>query len=267
MILFMDLDGTLLSDDKDLTPGNLSAIQEALRAGHQAVIASGRPLASAKILAKELGLDKEGCYVIAYNGGEIYDTYRQQSIFRKSIPLPYVKWVFEEAQKRGLHCQTYSQTSVLAEQDNERLRYYMERTNIPLVLTDDVTRILTEEPVKMIVIDEDHRKLEQYLQETSAWAAGKLDRIFSNPMYLEHVACGISKGRAVTMLCEKLKIPLSQAIAAGDEENDLSMIEAAGTGVVMRNAAKEIQAHADYVTERDNNHDGIAEIIHKFMLK
>lgn len=266
MILFTDLDGTLLRDDKALTEENRAAIHEALACGHQIVIATGRPLASGKILARELGLNRDGCYVIAYNGGEIYDTFRQESIYKKTIPLPYVEWTFRESQARGLHCQTYTETSVLAERENARLTYYMERTNIPLTLTENAAAFLAEEPVKMIVIDEDHEKLLRYKADTDAWAAGKVDRIFSQPMYLEHVAPGVSKGRAVVMLCEKLGIPLKDAVAAGDEQNDLSMIEAAGIGVVMKNAAADIRAHADYVTEKDNNHNGIAEVIHRFML-
>lgn len=63
-IFFTDLDGTLLNDRKEITPGNRAAISEALSAGHKIVIATGRPLASARIQAERLGLTGEGCYAI-----------------------------------------------------------------------------------------------------------------------------------------------------------------------------------------------------------
>lgn len=53
----------------------------------------------------------------------------------------------------------------------------------------------------------------------------------------------------------------------GDAENDISMIRAAHIGCAMRNAEEEVKQAADYITENDNNHDGVAEIIHKFVLK
>ena len=67
-VLFTDLDGTLLNDAKEVTPGNQAAIDEALAKGHKIVVCTGRPLASAKVCAAKAGLDKEGCYVICFNG-------------------------------------------------------------------------------------------------------------------------------------------------------------------------------------------------------
>ena len=73
-ILFLDLDGTLLNDRKEITAGNRRAIREALDRGHRIVITSGRPLKSS--------LAREGCYVIAYNGGAVYDCSRGETIHR-----------------------------------------------------------------------------------------------------------------------------------------------------------------------------------------
>ena len=73
-IFFSDLDGTLLNDHQEITAGNQAAISEALAAGHKIVIATGRPLASARIQAERLKLTGEGCYAITYNGGLIYDS-------------------------------------------------------------------------------------------------------------------------------------------------------------------------------------------------
>ena len=76
----------------------------------------------------------------------------------------------------------------------------------------------------------------------------------------------MNKGAAVTALCRQLGIDIRDSVAAGDENNDVSMIRAAGVGAAMANAVAAAKAAADYVTERDNNHDGIAEVIRKFFL-
>ena len=73
-ILFTDLDGTLLNDQKQISEGNLAAIRQALDLGHKVVISTGRALASAKKQAETLGLTMPGCYIIAFNGACIYDS-------------------------------------------------------------------------------------------------------------------------------------------------------------------------------------------------
>ena len=72
-ILFADIDGTLLNDQKEIPKENMTAIQKALDLGHYVVVATGRPLDSAKAVAKDLGLMMQGCYLIAYNGAIVYD--------------------------------------------------------------------------------------------------------------------------------------------------------------------------------------------------
>ena len=85
-ILFTDLDGTLLNDQKEITPETQKAIDQALAAGHKIVVTTGRPLASGLTCAEKAGLVKEGCYVIAFNGGQIYDPFHKKTIYGKTIP-------------------------------------------------------------------------------------------------------------------------------------------------------------------------------------
>ena len=85
-VLFTDLDGTLLNDSKEVTPGNQAAIDEALAKGHKIVVCTGRPLASARACAAKAGLDKEGCYVICFNGGQMKKQFMAKR-FREKLRL------------------------------------------------------------------------------------------------------------------------------------------------------------------------------------
>lgn len=96
---------------------------------------------------------------------------------------------------------------------------------------------------------------------------GTVRGFFSTENFLEIVPDGVSKGVAVKWLCEYLDIPLENSVAAGDAPNDVEMLQAACVGAVMKNAYEGMDRYATYVTERDNNHDGVAEIIEKFILK
>lgn len=266
-ILFLDLDGTLLNDDRLVSPGNMAAIQKALSHNHKIVIATGRPLVSARAFSEELGLTAEGCYVIAYNGGQIFDLHQKKSLFKKTIPMEYVRRIFDDAYADHLHCQTYDDTYILTEKDTPALHEYKKLTKVQTVIVDDITKALPEEPVKLIVMSFEHpEELISFRNRTAGWAAGKVDRFFSCPQYLEYVTPGVSKGAAIKILSRHLNIPMSDTIAVGDAENDITMLEAAAVGVVMKNAAPEMKKYGNYVTRHDNNHDGVAEIIEKFLL-
>lgn len=269
-ILFSDLDATLLNDSKDIEPGTREAIDEMLAQGHIFTACTGRPLASALGVVKMFGLDKEGCYVAAYNGGVLYDPFRQKVIAYHSVPIPVVRRMFGEAHKAGLYIHTYDRTrddAVMACRRTPELDAYTGHTKLVPVIAKDVLERLKEAPAKMIVISlTDHERLRQFEKEQAGWAGECLNSFFSCEQYLEYCPAGISKGSAVKALCEYLDIPVEHSVAAGDERNDISMLQEAGTGAVPRNAYLEVKAYADYQCEKDNNEGAVGEVIRRFVL-
>ena len=100
----------------------------------------------------------------------------------------------------------------------------------------------------------------------ASWGDDVLDTFFSNDQYVEIVSKGLNKGNALLQMAEILGVDRENTISAGDAGNDLQMIEAAGLGCAMSNATDEIKAAAGYITERNNNECGVAEIIDRFIL-
>lgn len=266
--LFLDLDGTLLNDAKEITPGNRAAISQALEAGHKVIITTGRPLPSAVWQAESLGMTKPGCYVIAYNGGVIYDMGARKTIFQRTIPLDLVQKAFAGANRRGIHIQTYDEQYVLVEPrcDDAHLSLYCEKTNMKFRVIASV-EALEQEPSKLLAVDFDHpAPLEEYRRWLSGWAENKLDSFFSCGQLLEIVPHGLNKGTALAETAELLGILPENTVAAGDAANDLPMLRAAHVGVGMCNGTDEVKAAADYITLRDNNHDAIEEVIENLIL-
>ena len=267
-MLFLDLDGTLLNDAKQITEGNRAALDQTLERGHDVVITTGRPLSSALIQAHNLGLDRPGCYLIAYNGAVIYDWAKKEQIFNRALSYEAVYKVFDKANAMGLHIQTYDTWKVLVEGrcDDAAVRRYCGLIRMDFRVIGDVRRDLAEEPVKCLIIDYDCQtellKLQEWIR---THMESEVDCFFSCDQYLEVVPKGMSKGEAVKMLCAVLGVEIENAVAVGDAANDLSMIEAAGIGVAMANGTDQVKAAADYVTTRDNNHDGIAEVVERFL--
>ncbi|MDO4621165.1 MAG: Cof-type HAD-IIB family hydrolase [Lachnospiraceae bacterium] len=268
MILFTDADDTLLTPDKQITKANAEAVSRALEAGHRIVITTGRALAATLPLIRRLGLEREGCYAISFNGAQIWDCGKKKTVFRKALSQEDTIWLFEEAEKAGIHCQAYDETSVISRRDNLNFQKYCEVQKIPGKLDPEIPYSLKEPTVKLLFIDyEKPERAAAFRNHIMEQAGDRLSLFFSNPYYVECVCAGISKGFAVHYLSELTGIPMSHTIAAGDSENDISMIREAGIGCAVANAEEAVKKAADYITERDCTDSAVAEIIERFMLK
>ena len=269
-ILFSDLDATLLTDQKEIQKDTRQALQELLAQGDLFAACTGRPLQSARAVARQYGLDQAGCYIVAYNGGVIYDPSKDRIISYASVPLTTVHRLFLQAERAGLYIHTYDRKddTVLTYRHRPPLDAYTAHTKLPFRIGKEVLEKLTDPPAKMIVIDlESHQRLQRFREENAEWSRELLNSFFSCEQYLEYCPAGISKGAAVKKLCAYLEIPLEASVAAGDERNDISMLQAAGIGAAPRNAHPAAKEAADYLCVKDNNEGAVGEIIRRFFLE
>ena len=267
-LLFLDLDGTLLNDDKEISAGDMEAIERMLKAGHKVIINSGRPLYSIMVLARKFNFLREGFYISAFNGGLIYDPVNDKRIKNDTLDDEVVRYMFDKAYEMGLHAHTYIDDHVVSERDTRELRFYTERIHMPPLITDDFSKETNGAPPKVIVISLDGKEhLEKYRDVMQAFAdEKKLYCTFSDVRLLEYANPLANKGEAIRFMCRYLGVDISDTVAAGDEENDLPMIETAYVGVCMKNGVEALKDKADYITENTNNECGIKEIIEKFIL-
>lgn len=269
-ILFSDLDGTLLDDDKNVSSEDIGSIHEMINAGHRFVIATGRPVYSAKLVARDLSLYRDGIYLACSNGGVIYDCGSERAISAQTVDAQTVRTLFEAAADRGLHIHTYTDENVVSLRQTRELEVYCDRIRMPFKILDRIPEDLPALPPKCVVMSiapGSRGILERFEKDHRHELSGKIESVFSNDYLLEFLPVGVSKGNAVRMLCSLLDIPVASSIAAGDEANDISMLDAAGIGVVVNNGTKEAKSHADHITERSNNESAVSEIIHRFILK
>ena len=273
-LLFTDLDGTLLTDDKRILDADMAAIEAMLSRGHKLVLCTGRPLTSAKQLAQKYGFDKPGFFLVSFNGGLIYDYATESAILTRYIPVDEVKFIMDAAHRCGMHAHTYSGDLVVSEYETEQLKTYCRLMKMDYVVVKDIREyygefinVVVKPPIKVNIITPfDHSSLVDFRAEMRKTTAGKLFDVFSKPEMLEFSHMQSNKGDAVRFMAEYYKVPLEDTIAVGDEENDCPMIEAACVGVAVANASPVAKAAADYVTANDNNHSAIAEVIEKFVL-
>ena len=265
-IFFFDLDGTLLTSSKQITEGTMDALRKFTDAGNYFCINTGRQIDSAKAVYEGLSLDFKGSFLCGSNGTEIYSVDEGRDVYRTGVPLELVPKILELAKEYDVHCHTYNEDHILSPFDGECLAYYRRVIKTPVIVTDDVLPYLKEPPSKMIAIElHDHDKQECFRVALQELVGDTITLLYSNPYYMEIFPSEAGKGSAVKRLAGILGVDIKDTYAAGDEQNDISMIEAAGCGIAMINGTDIVKKSADVVTTYDNDHDGLVEFILKAM--
>lgn len=261
-IFFFDLDGTLLTTKKDISPRTMDALKKFTDAGNYFCINTGRAIDSAKAVYRGLGLNFQGSFLCGCNGTEIYSVDEEKYVYKTGVPLDLVPVIMDMAKKFDIHWHTYNDTHIVTSMNDECMDYYRRVIKTPLLVTDDVVKELTSPPPKMIAIElHDKEKQENFRKALDEVVGDKLTLLYSSPYYLEIFPKEAGKGSAVKKLAEILGVPIGNTYAAGDEENDISMLEAAGVGVAMLNAKDAVKKVSNMITVYDNDHDGLADII------
>lgn len=262
-LFFTDLDGTLLTDEKMISPKTMEAIDAYIKAGNKFIIASGRPFNNIREVVKRTGLDRyQNLLLICYNGSVVYDCGAEKFLVDLRLNPEDVMHIIDTAEEMGIHCQTYSSEKVLSRHQGVETDYYAKQTQMEYIFDDDILSHLDEFPHKALAISMDDReKLNRLKEKLAPWMEGKLTTVFSCPEYLEFVDYRSGKGSAVRYVCDLYNVPVAEAYAAGDANNDFSMLTAVGNSIAMINGSDEVKAISSIVTKQDNNHDGLAEIL------
>ncbi len=257
-----DLDGTILTKEKKISPKTMEALRRFVDAGNRFAICTGRDINSGRAVYDGLGLNLPGSFVMAYNGGQIYDVDKDETIYRVGIEQDLIREIFELAKKHDIYVHTYNDEYILSPFGGECLDFYRIVIKTPVKDGADALDYMDVPPCKVICIElHDHEKQERFRMAAEDAFGDRLKLMYSNPYYLELIPKQSGKGEAMIRLCEHLGIPVRNSIAAGDGDNDISMIQAAGLGIAMINAPDSVKSAADVITEYDNDHDGLAEYL------
>lgn len=265
-ILFTDLDGTLLNNDSQISPKTREALDKMISSGNILAFSSGRPLNSILEVIKNAGLNYPHSYVIAYNGSLIYDCDSKKNVFELRLSKEDVLFAWELASSMHLHIHTYTDSSIISAKEDTEVIFYRERIHLPLILSDNPIKILTKPPFKLLAIDLHEKKhLTAFSDALLQHKSLALTTVFSNDRYLEIISSKSGKGNALSILCKMLRIPVSDSYAAGDALNDLSMLQAAGHSIAMKNGDSILQKDAEIITGHTNDEDGLAEVILQYL--
>lgn len=270
-LIAIDLDGTLLNSRKKISEANIHAIQEAQGRGLKVIICTGRIFAGAMTFARELGLSNGP--MIGCNGALIKELETGEMLYSQALDMEDCLEVVRSCHEEDLYFHLYVKDTLFSEKLQMAALSYLERNRdlpedlrMDIRIVEDVEKILVESgtaPTKFVVISEDTQKLAKVRQKV-----GRLDNVnivSSDADNFEVIHRDVSKGRALKYIAELLGISMRETMAIGDNENDISMFEAAGLSVAMGNAIDTIKGMAHHVTD-SNDEDGVAKAIRRYAL-
>ncbi|MEZ4812661.1 MAG: Cof-type HAD-IIB family hydrolase [Caldisericia bacterium] len=262
-IICVDLDGTLLSNEKDVSKRNIEALRNAREKDIEVVLASGRRYASIFPYTEIIGFD---CPVIAYSGSYIRYSDTDAPFFHKKMSWEYTVELIDMMIDRVDLIGFYLDDRFHIQEENERSHMYEYRTSMKSIVVPNLAgflRSIKEDPTRVFILSETLGENGLYY-ELSEKFSGKLDFVSSWSSFLEAGALGVSKGNALKLLAGKNGWNLKNAVAFGDQDNDISAFEVCGMSYAMENATALVKEKADFVAP-SNEDDGVAVILERLM--
>lgn len=278
-MLVLDLDGTLLDDDKEIPEVNKAAIQKLHDDfGIIPVIATARPLEVAKYIADKGGSAFQS-YIIATNGAILKDIQSGEYLINQSLLPEQLKGLIEVCQKNGLEyeCMTTQCEVADAKYSYRRVVDPMyDNMGVPFNYQENLESFIlnSKDPIPLFAVNGTEEELEECYEELASIPGLQISGqcVRTTPLkdpegkiktlaYHDIMREGVTKASAIEKLAEHLGIQKEEIIAMGDGGNDIEMLQTAGLKVAMQNATPKLKEIADIITPVDNNQGGVGMIL------
>ena len=265
-LLVLDVDGTLLNDEREISKRTLAALLKVQQMGVRIVLASGRPTYGLMPLAKTLELGNYGGFVLSYNGCQIIKAQNGEILFERRINPEMLPYLEKKARKNGFAIFTYHDNTLITDSpDNEYIKNEALLNNLKIIKEDEFSTAIDFAPCKCMLVSDKEKALIGLEQHWEKRLAGTLDAFRSEPYFLEVVPCGVNKANTLGALLEHLGVTREEVIAVGDGVCDVTMLQLAGMGVAIGHSQDSVKVCADYVTA-SNEEDGVALAVEKLIL-
>lgn len=260
-LIALDIDGTLLNDDHELTPATAQAVRAAADQGATIVLCTGRGPGNAIPVMQELGL--EGT-VITHNGAATISTKGLELLHEFPFPREKLAPFIDYCREHRVHYDLNTPFELYVDADLPEAIHLMYRNfNIAPVQIPHWTE-LQGHPVKFTVYDADQAVIEQVEADWMRFDTG-LKVLRSGDYFIDIMHADASKGHALQKLAAIRGIEPKEILAIGNYYNDVDMLQFAGLGIAMENAPEAVKQAANTVTA-SNNDNGVAKALEKYVL-
>jgi Cof subfamily protein (haloacid dehalogenase superfamily) len=266
-LVALDIDGTIIGDEHEISGRTIKAVRAAMDRDVAVSLVTGRMVSSAMRFARELELTAP---LVGYQGGLIRAIPEPDSrrlgklLLHTPLPAEAARRILTWTRERGLDPHVNHLERFILRADDPRADDYSSFMGARAELVPDLIEAISHPVTKILAVGEPPLPVE-VAPAARAEFAGLADVTISHPRFLEFVAPGVSKGRAIRWLARRLRIPLGATLAIGDQWNDFEMIAEVGHGTAMPSAPAEVRAAARYVAPPLES-DGAARMIEDLVL-
>ncbi|MBC1252558.1 HAD family phosphatase [Listeria welshimeri] len=272
--IILDIDGTLLNDDKKISPETKKALITAQQNGVKLILASGRPTTGMHLYAEQLEMKKYHGLLVSYNGAKVVDCQTKEGLFNQTLTIAEGKAVLEHMKqfevKVMIDKDDYMYVNNVYDcyipykgEEINIIQYESRGGNFKLCEKEDLAAFL-DYRINKILTAGDPDYMQKNYQAMMAPFKNTLNCVFTADFYFEFTAKNIDKAKALDTVLTPMGIHTENIIAFGDGHNDITMVKYAGTGIAMDNAVPELKAVANSIT-LSNNKDGIAHVLNNFI--
>ncbi len=259
-ILALDIDGTLTRSDGSISSRTIQTVRNLQQRGTLLCISSGRPSQGIVPVARQLGMDEFGGYIIGFNGGLLMDYTSGQVIYTAALPNEALPVVVECGDRPGHAVLTYADGAIYTNRpDDPYVNISRQRNGMPLRAVSDFLSQVPM-PVPKCIITGEPDAMPAMQREVAARLHGVADVYLSEAYFLEVVRRGVDKADSLARLLERLQLTHHDLIAAGDGHNDIGMIRLASVGIAMGNAHPDVRRMADIIAPPADQ-DGLARVL------
>lgn len=261
-LLLSDVDGTLVTRDKVLTPAATAAARALQQRGIGLAITSSRPPKGLRMLVQPLALQG---LLAGFNGGLIVEP-DLVPIERHGLDPKAARLALELIQDQGLDPWLYTQDAWLVRDADGA---HVARDEHAVQFAPQVVRTFTAEDLaqayKIVGVSDDYPRVAETERLAQNLLGDSASAIRSQHYYLDVTNPNANKGAVVEMLSRRLGIPTAQIATIGDMANDVPMFRKSGFSIAMGNATDAVKGEASVVTA-DNEDDGFAKAVRRWFL-
>ena len=252
-LLALDIDGTLVNSQHQVTTPVRDALLEAQRTRNlRIILASGRPTAALRQLVQLLELERYGGYLLPCNGGKAIELSTGRTLHAQLLSQDLLPQIDHLIKSHDVDVLSYTEENILIETAaNEYAQKEIDITGMSLKVLPNFMNTFTEPLPKCLAVGPTEKLI-------------RLEVALKRELGQYIVPHGVNKGTALASLLEILGKTSKDLIAIGDNYNDVEMLRLAETSIAMGNAPKDIQQLATFVT-KTNNEDGVAYALEHFL--
>ena len=252
-LIAIDSDGTLRHSDGTISSKTKRIIKKLIERDNIVVICTARPRYYTLKISNKVSSNK---YLISSNGTEVYDNVNKKIIYCRYLPKNECKKIYQETKQLGLR--------VMFVTENTEYVTMFTRNDSQILLNDNNKDKLFKKDIKQIMIISKEKKLvkkyKSIIEKKSNLCVVDSSREDKEEIWFSIISSNSSKGNSLKILSKYLNIPITNTIAIGNDNNDISMIDIAGIGVAVGNSTSRLKRHADHIVE-SNDEDGVANFL------